>query len=239
MIPCCHPVERGQTVLLDEWQSKQLLAAHQVRIPRGELCSTHDAAETARQIGFPVVLKLVSSALPHKSDHGIVRLNLCDTDDIGGIAEDVLSLGSKALGRPVEDRILIEPMADGLIAELLIGVQNDPQFGLVMTVAGGGTLVELMADAATVLLPAQPADLMEALSTLRVMSLLQGYRGCAKADLDGLVDTLMKVNTMALDLAHTLIEMDINPLWVTEHGSIAVDALIRVSDLNALPAAPN
>jgi len=238
-IPSGHPVERGQTVLLDEWQGKQLLAAHQVRIPQGELCSTHDAAETARQIGFPVALKLVSSALPHKSDHGIVRLNLCDTDDIGGIAEDVLSLGSKALGRPVEDRILIEPMADGLIAELLIGVQNDPQFGLVMTVAPGGTLVELMADAATVLLPAQPADLMEALSTLRVMSLLQGYRGCAKADLDGLVDTLMKVNTMALDLAHTLIEMDINPLWVTEHGSIAVDALIRVSDLNALPTAPN
>ena len=168
-----------------------------------------------------------------------MRLNLCDTDNIDGIAQEVLSLGSKALGRPAEDRILIEQMADGLIAELLIGVQNDPQFGLVMTVAGGGTLVELMADTATVLLPAQPADLFEALSKLRVMPLLQGYRGRPKADVDGLVDTLMSVSTMALDLAHTLIEMDINPLWVTEHGSIAVDALIRVGDINALPTAPN
>ena len=237
-IPSCHPVESRQTVLLDEWQGKQLLAAHQVRIPKGELCSTRDTAETARRIGFPVALKLVTRDLPHKSDHGLVRLNLCDTDDIGGIAEEVLSLGSKALGRPAEDRILIEQMADGLIAELLIGVQNDPQFGLVMTIAPGGTLVELMADSVTVLLPAQPADLMEALSTLRVMSLLQGYRGRAKADFDGLVDSLMRINTMALDLAHTLIEMDINPLWVTEHGSIAVDVLIRVGDTNALPTTP-
>ena len=108
-----------------------------------------------------------------------------------------------------------------------------------MTVAGGGTLVELMGDTATVLLPAQPADLFEALSKLRVMPLLQGYRGRPKADLDGLIDTLMSVSSMAIDLAHTLIEMDINPLWVTEHGSIAVDALIRVGDINALPTAPN
>ena len=238
-IPACHPIERDPSALLDEWQGKQLLSAHQVRIPQGEVCPAHDAAETARRIGFPVALKLVNSALPHKSDHGIVRLNLCDTDNIDGIAQEVLSLGSKALGHPAEDRILIEQMANGLIAELLIGVQNDPQFGLVMTVAGGGTLVELMGDTATVLLPAQPADLFEALSKLRIMPLLQGYRGRPKADLDGLIDTLMSVSSMAIDLAHTLIEMDINPLWVTEHGSIAVDALIRVGDINALPTAPN
>jgi|TARA_B100000315_G_scaffold213739_1_gene211842 acyl-CoA synthetase (NDP forming) len=238
-IPSCHPVERSESALLDEWHGKQLLAARQIRIPQGELCSTRDAAESARRIGFPVALKLVSSALPHKSEHGIVRLNLGETDDIGAVAQDVLALGSKALGRPVEDRILIEQMADGLIAELLIGVQNDPQFGLVMTIAGGGTLVELMSDAATVLLPAEPADLVEALSSLRVMSLLQGYRGRAEADLDELVDVLMKVNTMALELAHTLIEMDINPLSVSEHGCMAVDALIRVGDRNAVPTAGN
>ncbi len=238
-IPSCHPVQRDPSALLDEWQGKQLLSVHQVRIPQGEVCAARDAAETAQGIGFPVALKLVNSALPHKSDHGIVRLNLCDTDDIDGIAQEVLSLGSTALGRPAEDRILIEQMADGLITELLIGVQNDPQFGLVMTVAGGGTLVELMADTATVLLPAQPADLLEALAKLRIMPLLQGYRGRPKADLDGLVDTLMNISTMALGLAHTLIEMDINPLWVTEHGCIAVDALIRVSDINALPTTPN
>ena len=71
------------------------------------------------------------------------------------------------------------------------------------------------------------------------MPLLQGYRGRPKADLDGLVDTLMNISTMALGLAHTLIEMDINPLWVTEHGCIAVDALIRVGDINVLPTTPN
>ncbi|HCK76341.1 MAG TPA: acyl-CoA synthetase, partial [Gammaproteobacteria bacterium] len=238
-IPACHPVQREPSALLDEWRGKQLLAIHQVRIPQGEVCSAQDAAETARRIGFPVALKLVNSALPHKSDHGIVRLNLCDTDDINGVAQEVLSRGSKALGRPAENRILVEQMADDLITELLIGVQNDLQFGLVMTVAGGGTLVELMADTATVLLPAQPADLLEALAKLRVMQLLQGYRGRPKADLDGLVTTLMNISTMALDLAHTLIEMDINPLWITQHGCIAVDALIRVGDINALPTVPN
>ena len=234
-IPSCHPVE-GKPHLLDEWQGKQLLLAHEIAVPPGRLCTSHDAAEAARQIGFPVALKLVNPELPHKSDHGIVRLGLCDTDDIGAISQEVVTLGSQALGHPADDRILIEQMADGLIAELLVGIQNDRHFGLVMTIAGGGTLVELMADSATVLLPAQPQDLVNALSKLKVMKLLSGYRGRAQADLDELVQTLMKISAMALALADTLIDMDINPLWVTDHGSIAVDALIQLGDIDALPA---
>ncbi len=165
-----------------------------------------------------------------------MRLGLCDTDDIGAISQEVVSLGSQALGHPADDRILIEQMANGLIAELLVGIQNDRHFGLVMTIAGGGTLVELMADSATVLLPAQPQDLANALSTLKVMKLLSGYRGRARADLDELVQTLMKISAMVLALADTLIDMDIKPLWVTEHGCIAVDAHIRLGDIDALPA---
>ena len=234
-IPSCHPVE-GKPQFLDEWQGKQLLLAHEIAVPPGRLCTSHDAAEAARQIGFPVALKLVNPELPHKSDHGIVRLGLCDSDDIGAISQEVISLGSQALGHPADDRILIEQMADGLIAELLVGIQNDRHFGLVMTIAGGGTLVELMADSATVLLPAEPRDFANALSTLKVMKLLSGYRGRAQADLDELVQTLMKIGAMALALADTLIDMDINPLWVTEHGSIAVDALIRLGNIDALPA---
>ena len=234
-IPSCHPVE-GKPQFLDEWQGKQLLLAHEIAVPSGRLCTSHAAAEAARQIGFPVALKLVNPELPHKSDHGIVRLGLCDSDDIGAISQEVVSLGSQALGHPADDRILIEQMADGLIAELLVGIQNDRHFGLVMTIAGGGTLVELMADSATVLLPAEPQDLANALSTLKVMKLLSGYRGRAQADLDELVQTLMKIGAMALALADTLIDMDINPLWVTEHGSIAVDALIRLGNIDALPA---
>jgi len=229
-IPKIYTPDRSQLVTLDEWQGKRMLRTHHIPVPPGELVNSKTAIETARRIGFPVVLKLVTNQLPHKTEAGVVRLNLANEEEVHQAAHDVLDLGSQVLGQRVDDQLLVEKMLSTTIAELLVGVQNDPQFGLVMTLAGGGTLVELMADSTTILLPTDRSSLRDALALLKVMRLLEGYRNCPRADIDQLLDMLMAISEMAQQLAHKLIEMDINPILVTESGCFAADALIQISD---------
>ena len=98
-----------------------------------------------------------------------------------------------------------------------------------MTLAGGGTLVELMADSTTILLPTDRSSLRDALASLKVMRLLEGYRNRPRADIDQLLDALTAISEMAQQLAHKLIEMDINPILVTESGCFAADTLIQIN----------
>jgi succinyl-CoA synthetase beta subunit len=211
-----------------------MLRTHRIPVPPGELVNSKTASEAACRIGFPVALKLVNSQLPHKTEAGVVRLNLASEDQVRQAAHEVLGLGSQALGQQVDDQLLVEKMLNTTIAELLVGVQNDPQFGLVMTLAGGGTLVELMADSTTILLPTDRSSLRDALASLKVMRLLEGYRNRPHADVDQLLDTLVAISEMSQHLAHELIAMDINPLLVTESGCFAADTLIQLSHKNLL-----
>lgn len=198
--------------------------------PDGRLCLSADASAAAEAIGFPVALKLVNAALPHKTEHDVVRLNLQTSEAVAEAVDTVRQNGEKALGTLAPDQFLIERMVTDVVAELLVGIKNDPGFGLVMTIAGGGTLVELLADARTVLLPAAKEDLLAALSSLKIMTLLTGFRGQAAADIDSVLDTLVCIANMAQALNDQLVEMDINPLMVTPTGCVAADALVQISD---------
>ncbi len=216
--------------VLDEWQGKSLLKEFGVATPDGRLCLSADASAAAEAIGFPVALKLVNAALPHKTEHDVVRLNLQTSEAVAEAVDTVRQNGEKALGTSAPDQFLIERMVTDVVAELLVGIKNDPGFGLVMTIAGGGTLVELLADARTVLLPAAQEDLLAALSSLKIMTLLTGFRGRAAADIDSVLDTLVCIANMAQALNDQLVEMDINPLMVTPTGCVAADALVQISD---------
>ncbi len=132
------------------------------------------------------------------------------------------------MGTPVEGQILVEEMVTDTIAELLVGIKNDPQFGLIMTIASGGTLVELLNDAKTLLLPADRGEISNALSSLKVMKLLTGYRGRPMADIELILDCLEAVSLMAQSLADSLSEMDINPLLITADRCVAADALVAL-----------
>ena len=145
----------------------------------------------------------------------------------------MISNGEKALGKPVEDQILVEEMVTSTIAELLVGIKNDPQFGLIMTIASGGTLVELLNDARTLLLPADRDEIHNALSSLKVMKLLTGYRGRPMADIELILDCLEAISLMAQSLANSLSEMDINPLLITADRCVAADALIALFKPNS------
>ncbi len=208
----------------DEAGAKSLLAEAGLAIPSGRVVeSAEDASFAATGIGFPVALKALGIA--HKSERGAVRLGLTDGAAVHDAATALLALS---------DRLYVERMVDGGIAELIVGVTRDPLFGPVMTVGSGGVLVELLRDTETLLLPPTRAEIEAALRRLELFPLLDGYRGRPRADLEAAIDIIAGVADFAGAHAATLDELDINPLIVCAEGQGAwiADALIVFTPLS-------
>ncbi|MEP1777658.1 MAG: acetate--CoA ligase family protein [Nitratireductor sp.] len=204
--------------MADEAAAKSLLAEAGLAIPSGRVVeSAEDASFAATGIGFPVALKALGIA--HKSERDAVRLGLTDGAAVHDAATALLALS---------DRLYVERMVDGGIAELIVGVTRDPLFGPVMTVGSGGVLVELLRDTETLLLPPTRAEIEAALRRLELFPLLDGYRGRPRADLEAAIDIIAGVADFAGAHADTLDELDINPLIVCAEGQGAwiADALI-------------
>ena len=187
-----------------------------------------DAPSLAQELGFPIALKMVSAQLPHKTEAGAVRLGLESTEAVADAVKrmkaDVTAFNANA----VTDLFLVEAMVAAPVAELMVSIRRDPQFGLAMTLAAGGVLVELLADATTILLPATRADLARALSRLKISRLLDGYRGKPAASRAALLDALERLAAFAGDAANGVSEIEINPLFVGVSESCAVDVLMQV-----------
>lgn len=212
---------KGRIRMLDEVASKQALAAFGLPIPPGQATSADHVASVATQLGFPLVLKAVSDTLAHKTEAGGVRLNLKSAQDVVDAAAAMADLS---------DRFLVEGMATDVVAEFIVGVSRDPQFGLALTLGAGGVLVELLKDAVTLLLPVTRADIRTAFESLRTWPLVCGYRGRAAGDVDALVDAVAAVAAYAQANAAQLVELDVNPVLVLPQGRgvVAVDAMIRL-----------
>ncbi|RCG24914.1 CoA-binding protein [Streptomyces diacarni] len=218
------PASAKPAARLDEYAAKQALSAHGVRVPRGRVTrqsaarAPDEAADLAAELGFPVVVKALSPALAHKSEAGGVRVGLTGRE---AVREAVRAMASLA------ECFLVEEMVPEPVAELLVGVHRDPQFGHALTVGAGGVLVELVRDTATLLLPAGREQIEDALASLRIWPVLRGFRGGPEGDLAAAVDA---VHTVARYARHAAVaEIDVNPLLVLPagQGAVAVDALIR------------
>jgi acetyl-CoA synthetase len=172
-------------------------------------------------IPFPLVLKVLGSELAHKTELGGVALNLADKHQVLGAARAMAGLS---------ERFLLEEMIGGAVAELIVGVTRDPQFGLCLTIGAGGIFVELLRQSVQLLLPASRADIERALERLALYPVLQGYRGRPAADLAALVDAIEAIAGFAMDNAERLSELDVNPLLALADGAVAVDALIRIKE---------
>ena len=213
----------GGIETIDELQAKADLARFGVDTPRGTLTHTGALLESADGIGYPVVLKAAVTGLAHKTESGAVILNIRDAEELRRGADRLSTLG---------DRFLVEAMAPAAVAELLVGVTRDAQFGLSLTIGAGGTLVELLADARTLLFPVSEAAVDEALGELRVAKLLGGYRGGPRGDRRAAVAAIMAIANYAEAHADRLEELDVNPLLVLPEGrgAVAVDAMIRLRE---------
>lgn len=214
--------------VLDEFDSKRRLACFGLMIPEGRVVTATEAPAAAAQLGFPVVTKLVRPALAHKTEAGAVALDLGSESDVEAAVATIADSVARYQPEFTAERFLVERQITGAIAELIVGVRRDNQFGLALVVGAGGTLVELVEDAATLLLPTNRPAVTRAVRGLRVARLLEGYRGRAAGDVEATIDAVLAVAAFAEAHRDRLIELDINPLLVLPQGrgAIAVDALI-------------
>jgi len=219
--PSLAPPHKGQgdhDPVLSEADAKELLAAASLPVPAGIRAATvEEAIAAAKTLGFPVALKALGVA--HKSEVEAVVLNLRDTAAVGAAASRLIGLGTG---------LYVERMVQGGIAELIVGVTQDPLFGPVMTLGTGGVLVELLKDSATLLLPASRDEIEAALRGLRLFPLLDGFRGRPKADLGAAIAAIEGVADFVLAHAAVIGELDINPLIVCAvgEGAWVADALL-------------
>jgi len=212
--PAAPPV--GPTHTLAESAAKAALARHGLDVPRnGPAATPQDAARVAGQLGFPVVLKGTGAA--HKTEAGLVALNLADADAVAACATAMQAPG-----------YLVEEMVSGAVAELLVGVVHDPAHGFVLSLAAGGTMTELLQDSVQMLLPVTQDDIRTALGKLRMAPLLAGYRGAPAAHLPAAIAAVLAVQAYALENCQSLCEVEVNPLICTPNRAVAADALITL-----------
>jgi acetate---CoA ligase (ADP-forming) len=205
-------------MMLTEHSYKKWLSEFGLPVPRGEECKPDEAVRVARKIGFPVVAKISSPLLAHKTEIGGVKINLNSSKDVKAA---VAGFGKKT------KYVLIEEMITGAIAELIIGVTRDPQFGLGLVVGAGGIFTELLQDSATLLLPTNRNEIETALQSLRVWKLVKGFRGNS-GDAETVINAVEAITRFAEFHADTLEELDVNPLLVLPDRVVAVDALVKM-----------
>jgi acetyltransferase len=221
---------------LNPAESKEVLDAFGIPVVRSlPAHSAAEAAERAREVGFPVAMKILSPDITHKTDVNGVRLNLVDERDVRGAYSRMLA--DVAAARPDAELqgVLIEPMyREQNRRELMIGVVRDPVFGPAISFGLGGIFVEVIRDRAVALPPLNQFLVHELIRRTRAGLALQPLRGAPAADEDAVEQVLLRVSEIVCELP-TVGAMDINPLIVTERGAVVVDA--RIGVLPPQPAA--
>ena len=215
--------------MLSEPEAKQVLTAYGIHVAQTRsVGSVEEAVQAAREIGFPVALKILSPDITHKSDVGGVVLDLEDAQSVAQAAEAMhrrlrtLYPYAELRGFSVQTMVR-RPEA----RELIIGVATDPVFGPVILFGQGGIAVEVTADHAIALPPLSMALTRDLISRTRVARLLEAYRNRSAADVEAICRTLIQVSHMIVDMPE-IVELDINPLLADAEGVIALDARIRV-----------
>jgi acetyl-CoA synthetase len=213
----------GGARALSEYEAKQALAAFGVAVPRGKLTGPAQVAAVAQDIGFPVVIKACAAHLEHKSEAGGVALNIRSGAEAGAAAQRLAQLAPN---------LLVEEMVRDTVAEVLVGITIDAQFGQVLVLGSGGIFTEVLKDTVSLLPPWSESQIRAALGTLTVAKLLNGFRGRPAGDTAALVQLILSVARFALAHVDSLLELDVNPVIVRPQGlgALAVDSLIRVRD---------
>jgi succinyl-CoA synthetase beta subunit len=224
------PKPYGAGRLLHEYEAKQQLAAYGLSVPDARVVPPEEAANAAVELGFPVVLKVAEPVLAHKTEAGAVAVNLKSASDV----EAALQRMSASLARykpgALIAKVLVERMVADVVAELIIGVKRDAQFGLALVIGAGGILVEMVQDSAMLLLPTDRAAIERAIDGLKIAKVLKGYRGRPAGDLRATANAVAAVAAFAEAHRGNLLELDVNPLMVLKNGAVAVDALVVLAD---------
>lgn len=212
--------------VLNEVESRDLLARFGLTgAAQAVVNTTEEAIQAANELGAPVVLKVLSRHIAHKSDVGGVKVGLTENEIGSALASMKQALAAQNLPEP--EGFLVQKMLKGGV-ELIIGVRRDPQLGTFILLGAGGTLAELTNDTTVRLLPIDECDAREMVADLKISRLLNGYRGEKAYDTPALVDAILSVAKMAENLGDRLLEAEVNPLFVLPEGQgvAAADGLV-------------
>jgi acetate---CoA ligase (ADP-forming) subunit beta len=211
--------------LLTEIESKELLKAARIPVVETRLAtSKKEAMEIAARLGFPVVMKIVSPDVVHKSDAGGVKLSIQNATQAGRAYSEILANIKKHYPKAKITGITVQKMAKQGI-EIIIGMTKDAQFGPVIMFGLGGILVEVLKDVSFRIVPMTKRDASEMIAEIKGYPILKGYRGQDPADIPYLEDLIVKVSEF-VDKNPEIKELDLNPVFAYKDGALAVDARI-------------
>lgn len=215
---------------LTEVESRELLAAYGIRGPKEIVASTAGSAvQAANDIGYPVVLKILSPDIQHKTECGGVKVNLKNADEVSAAFSQIFESAKKYNPNALLEGVLVQEMISSDAVEVILGVVHDPNYGPVVVYGSGGILVEILKDSVLSVPPVSKKEAQKMVSQTKGIKLLQGFRGSKKSDVDALANAIVNVSYLARDFADEIAALDINPLMVLPEGKgvCAVDALIE------------
>ena len=219
-------IDAAPNCSLTEREAKDALAVYGVPVVGERLTNTAaEAASAARAAGFPVALKVESPDLPHKTEAGVIRLNLKSEAEVMEAYDAVMSNANRVVPRPRINGVLVQAMIPAG-TEVMVGARIDPQFGPLVVVGLGGVLVELLKDSVAELAPVTRREALGMLARLKHAVALKGFRGAEPVALDRLADVIVRVSEFAADQQDRIAELDVNPLICAGRRITAVDALI-------------
>jgi acyl-CoA synthetase (NDP forming) len=227
--PAAAQLLAGKTGDVAEYAAKRVLAEYGIPVTQEELATTRDQAlAVAKRIGYPVAIKVQSPDISHKTEARAVRLNIGSGEGLSLAYEEVLA-NARAYNKSakIEGVLVQEMIKDGV--EAILGVTNDPLFGPAVMFGLGGIFAEVLKDVSFRLAPVTPSVAREMVEEIAGYPVLAGARGRPRADVDALVDAIVRLSALAVDLKDHVGELDINPLFVfpAGRGVKAADALIR------------
>jgi acyl-CoA synthetase (NDP forming) len=214
--------------VLNEYDSKRVLSAYGIPVTREKMTGdVEEAKQAAREIGYPIVMKVMSADIPHKTEADVIKLGVSTEDALVASYSELLEKAKKFKAGVRIDGVLIQEMAQKGV-ELIIGMKRDASFGPVIMFGLGGIFVEVFKDVAFRVPPLSLPDAWEMIGEIKGSKLLNGYRGAEKMDIDAIASALLSVANLSLDLGEEIRELDINPLIVYPQGKgiRVVDALI-------------
>lgn len=225
--------EEGRTFVL-EHEAKDIMKAYGIPIPAYATASTADeAVAKSKEIGFPVVLKILSKDILHKSDAGGVIINIKDEDSVRKAFDEIMKNATnygkeKEIEVDLSRGVFISDFVD-MGTEIIVGVTMDPHFGHALMAGLGGIFVEVLKDVSFRLIPFTEVDAREMLGELKAYKILEGVRGQGPRDVDSLIKVMLAVSKMIVENPE-ITELDCNPTFVYEEGkgSLVVDARILI-----------
>ena len=209
-----------QRTTLSEYESKQILASYQIPVTREKLVNDiGDLIKASREIGYPVVMKGCSSEVAHKTEKGLIRVDVRNDDEAGSAFEEIM-----ANMNGTKNAILVQEMVKGK-RELVVGLTRDPQFGPCVMFGLGGIFTEILKDISFRIAPLEKRDALEMMQQIKGHKILEAFRGMEAADLDMLAEILINMGRIGIENERVR-EIDINPVIISGSKPVAVDALV-------------